>query len=359
MMTTTTQVDTEKVEAFVAQLLGTLTGAATTATIVAGDELGLYEAMARSGPVTPEQLAAATATHERYLREWLAQQAAAGIVDYDPEQRTFLLPPERAAVLADDSSPVAMAGAALLAAVMFRDVDSIVAAFRSGGGVGWGEHDHALYASTERFFQAAYRAGLVDTWIPALDGVADRLTAGARAADVGTGHGAALLLMAQAFPASQFVGFDAHPPSIETARRRAAEAGLSDRVRFEVAGDHDYPAADYDLITFFDALHDFGDPVGAAAYARSALRAEGTLMLVEPFAADDLATNIATNPGAALYYAASTFICTPHSLSQPVATALGAQAGEARLREVLAEAGFRSVRRVADSPLNMVLEARP
>ncbi len=351
--------DMDKVGAFAEQLFGTLTGAATTAMIVAGDELGLYKALAGSGPVTPAQLATATSTHERYIREWLAQQAAAGIVDYDPKEDTFSLPLERAAVLADDNSPAAMAGAALLPAVMFRDLDPIVAAFRSGDGVAWGDHDRALYASTERFFRTAYRANLIEVWIPALDGMADRLAAGARAADIGTGRGAAPLLLAQAYPKSHFVGFDPHLPSIEAARKRAADAGLSDQVHFEVAHGHDYPADGYDLITFFDALHDFGDPVGAAAYARTALAADGTLVLVEPLAADDLAANLATNPGAAFYYAASAFICTPNALSQPGGTALGAQAGEARLREVLAEAGYRSVRRVAESPLNMVLEARP
>lgn len=352
-------VDMDKVGAFAQQILGTMTGAATAAMIAAGDELGLYAAMADGEPITPAELAALTGTHERYVREWLAQQAAAGVVEWDGAREKFRLPPEHAAVLADDNSPAAMAGAALLPKVMFRDMDSILAAFRSGEGVGWGEHDPALYDSTERFFRTAYRSSLVDEWLPALDGVGERLAAGARVADIGTGRGAALMLMAQAFPSSRFVGFDAHSPSVDAARKRAADAGLSDRVRFEVADCRGYPADGYDLITFFDALHDLGDPVGAAAYARAALAPSGTLMLVEPFAADDLTTNLVTNPGAAFYYAASAFICTPNSLAQPVATALGAQAGEARLREVLTEAGYRTVRRVAETPLNMVLEARP
>ena len=354
------ELDMDEVGAFAQQMLGTLTGAATAAMIVAGDELGLYAAMADGEPVTPAELAAATGD-ARAVRAGVAGAAERG-GHRRPRRRatgTFRLPPERAAVLADDDSPAAMAGAALLPAVMFRDMDAIVAAFRSGAGVGWGEHDPALYASTERFFRTAYRVSLVDDWIPALEGVDDRLAAGARVADIGTGRGAALMLMAQAYPTPGSSASTRTPPSIDAARKRAADAGLSDRVRFEVADCHGYPADGYDLITFFDALHDLGDPVGAAAYARTALAPGGALMLVEPFAADDLPANLATNPGAAFYYAASAFICTPNSLSQPVATALGAQAGEARLRDVLGEAGYRTVRRVADTPLNMVLEARP
>lgn len=350
--------DMGKVEAFAGHVASQLVGAMTTAMVVVGDELGLYRAMAEHGPVTPDGLAAASGTHERYVREWLAQQAAIGFVHHDAAAGAFTLPPEHAAVLASDDSPAAMAGAALVPAGLFRRTDRLVEAFRTGAGVPWGEHDAAVFAGTERFFGVGYRTSLVPEWIPALDGVQAALESGARVADVGTGHGAALLLLAAAFPRSRFVGYDSHAASVEMARKRAAEAGLADRVRFETADATGYPPAGYDLICFFDALHDLGDPVGAAAHARLALAAGGTLMLVEPLAFDDLDTNLAHNPFAAMNYGASTFLCVANSLSQPVGLGLGAQAGEARLRDVLAEAGFRHVRRAAESPFNMVLEAR-
>lgn len=352
-------VDSAQVGAFAQQVAGYVTGAVTTAMIVVGDRLGLYRALAASGPVTPAQLAATTGTHERYVREWLAQQAAGGIVDYDAGTGAFSLPPERAAVLADDDSPAAMAGAALLPAGLFRGTERMERAFRTGEGVPWGEQDEVVFEGTERFFRVSYRNSLVTDWLPALDGVVDRLEAGARVADVGTGHGAALLVLTEAFPRSRFVGYDAHPRSVDVARKRAAEAGVADRVRFEVADCHRYPAEGYDLVCFFDTLHDLGDPVGAAAHARHALADDGTLMLVEPVAFDELGTNLADNPLAAMQYAASTFLCVANSLSQPVGLGLGAQAGEARLRDVLAEAGFAQIRRAAENPFNMVLEARP
>ncbi|MDN5860498.1 MAG: methyltransferase domain-containing protein [Pseudonocardia sp.] len=348
--------DMGKVEAFAGQVAGQMTGAVTTAMIVVGDGLGLYAALAGAGPVTPAQLAETTGTHERYLREWLAQQAAVGIVTYDGER--FTLPPEHAAVLASDDSPAAMAGAALMPAGLFRRTDRLVEAFRTGQGVPWGEQDPAIFSGTERFFRAKYRPSLVPEWIPALDGVAAALERGASVADVGTGHGAPLLLLAEAFGRSRFVGYDVHAGSVDVARKRAAEAGLTDRVRFEVAHCHGYPADGYDLICFFDTLHDLGDPVGAAAYARQALAPGGTLMLVEPVAFDDLATNLANNPLAAMQYGASTGLCVANSLSQPVGLGLGAQAGEARLRAVLTEAGFGHVRLAAQSMFNVVLEAR-
>ncbi|MBP2368429.1 class I SAM-dependent methyltransferase [Pseudonocardia parietis] len=351
--------DNDEVGAFAQQLAGQITGAVTTAMVVVGDRLGLYRALAAAGPVTPAQLASDTGTHERYIREWLAQQAAGGIVDHDAESGTFVLPPERAAVLADDDSPAAMAGAALLPAGLFRRTDRIAQAFRTGEGVAWGEQDEIVFEGTERFFRVSYRNSLVAEWLPALDGVTAKLDAGARVADVGTGHGAALIVLAEAFPRSRFVGYDAHPPSVDRARKRAAEAGVADRVRFEVADCRDYPADGYDLVCFFDTLHDLGDPVGAAAHARRALAEDGTLMLVEPVAHDDLGTNLATNPLAAMQYGASTFLCVANSLSQPVGLGLGAQAGEARLRDVLTEAGFTEIRRAAENPFNMVLEARP
>lgn len=356
--------DMDEVATFAQQLAGQITGAVTTAMVVVGDRLGLYRALAASGPVTPARLASDTGTHERYIREWLAQQAAGGIVDHDAETGTFVLPPERAAVLADDDSPASMAGAALLPAGLFRRTDRVAQAFRTGEGVAWGEQDEVVFEGTERFFRVSYRNSLVAEWLPALDGVAAKLDAGARVADVGTGHGAALLILAEAFPRSRFVGYDAHPPSVERARKRAAEAGVAERVRFEVADCRDYPADGYstdgyDLVCFFDTLHDLGDPVGAAAHARRSLADGGTLMLVEPIAHDDLGTNLTDNPLAAMQYGASTFLCVANSLSQPVGLGLGAQAGEARLRDVLAEAGFTEVRRAAENPFNMVLEARP
>lgn len=354
-----TDLDMEKVGAFAGHLVGQVTGAVTTAMVVVGDELGLYGALAASGPVTPAALAKATSTHERYVREWLAQQAAGSVVDYDPEDDTFTLPPEHAAVLATDESPVAMAAAALLPAAMMRGTDKIVQAFRTGNGVAWGDQDAANFEGTERFFRVGYRNSLVSEWIPALDGVAAKLTAGARVADVGTGHGAALIILARAFPESRFVGYDTHRPSLDVARRRAKEAGVADRVRFELADAVGYPTEGYDLVCFFDALHDLGDPVSAAAHARHALAADGTLMLVEPFASDDLATNLVENPYAAMNYGASTFMCVANSLSQPVGLALGSQAGEPRLRAVLAEAAYSRVHRAAETPFNMVLEARP
>lgn len=356
---TTATLDLDKVGAFAQHIGAMLAGGATTAMMVVGDRTGLYAALAAGAPLTSAQLAGATGTAERYVREWLSQQAAVGIVVYDPGEDTFTLPPEHAAVLASDDSPAAMVGAAPLISGMHRRTDQLVEAFRTGAGIPWSEQDPSVFESTERFFRVGYRNSLVAEWIPALTGVHEKLSAGARVVDVGCGHGAPLLLLAQAYPNSQFVGYDVHPPSIETAQQRAAEAGVSDRVRFEVNFAQGYPDREVDVVTFFDAFHDLGDPVGAAAHARRSLAADGTLVLVEPLAGDDLASTLATAPMAALGFAASTFLCTPNSLSQPVGLALGAQAGEARLHELLTAAGFGSVRRAAASDFNMVIEARP
>ncbi|MGC5616201.1 class I SAM-dependent methyltransferase [Georgenia sp. Z1491] len=357
-MMTTTQIEQQDVGAVVQHVAGLAIGAATSAMIVVGDRLGLYGALAGGGAVTPQQLADATGTSERYVREWLAQQAAAGLVVHDATDGTFTLPPASAAVLADDDSPAAMTGMCVQTEGLFRDIDLLVDAFRTGAGIGWGEHSAPTFEGAERSFGAAYRAELLTRWVPALDGVTEALDAGARVADVGTGRGVPVVLLAQAFPRSEFVGYDTHPASIEVARRRAEEAGVADRVRFEVHDCQGYPQDGYDLVTFFDAFHDLGDPVGAAAYARHALVPGGSLVLIEPRAADDLPTNLAGNPVAAFGYAASTFLCTPSSLSQPVGTALGGQAGSARVRGVLDEAGFSDVRHVADSMINMVIQAR-
>ena len=356
---TTATLDYEKVGAFAQQVGGMLAGGATAAMMVVGDRTGLYAALAAGGPLTPAQRAAETGTAERYVREWLAQQAAVGFVGYDPADGTFTLPPEHAAVLASDDSPVSMIGAAPQISGMHRRADQLVEAFRTGSGIPWADQDSATFEGAERFFRVGYRNSLLSEWIPALDGVQEKLQTGAHLIDVGTGHGAPLLLLAEAFPASRFTGYDVHPESVAVATARAEEAGLSDRVRFEVNFCQGYPDRDVDVVTFFDAFHDLGDPVGAAAHARRALAPDGTLVLVEPKAADDLGTTLSTVPMAAIGFAASTFLCTANSLSQPVGRALGALAGEAALREVLAEAGFRRIRRAAENDFNMVLEARP
>ncbi|GAA4283689.1 class I SAM-dependent methyltransferase [Brevibacterium daeguense] len=335
------------------ELLMQATATATTAMILVGDRLGLYQALADAGPVTSSRLAEHAGCSERYVREWLAQQTAAGVLAYDPADETFSLPQVRAAVLTDP----ALVGACMTAGSMFRDLDAVLHAFRSGEGIPWGEHDPMVFAATARFWGGQYRAHLVTEWIPALDGVAEALAAGAKVADVGTGQGAALIILAEAFPRSRFIGFDPHEPSIEAARQQASAAGVADRVAFEVDDSSGYPGRDYDLVTFFDTFHDLGDPVGAAAHALRALAPGGSLLLVEPQAADDLAANL-SNPAAPIGYAASTTMCTANSLSQPVGTALGGQAGERRLRAVLGEAGFGEVRRAADSPFNLVLQAR-
>ncbi|WP_243708409.1 methyltransferase domain-containing protein [Actinomadura sp. GC306] len=358
-MTIESELDMSAVGAFAERIAGVLTGGATAALMVVGDRLGLYRTLAEAGPVTPARLAGLTGTSDRYVREWLAQQAAVGIVRHDPADGTFTLPAEHAAVLATDDSPASMIGAAPMITGLHRRVDEVADAFRTGRGIAWADQDPVIFESTERFFRVGYRNSLLAEWIPALDGVRERLEAGATVADVGCGHGAPLLLLADAFPNSRFFGFDVHGPSIETARARAAEAGVSGRVSFEVRSCQDYPQDGYDLVTFFDSFHDLGDPVGAAAHARAALAPGGTLMLVEPVAGDDLPSTLDRVPTAGLNYAASTFLCTANSLSQPVGMALGALAGEARLRQVLHEAGFGSVRRAAENMFNMVLEARP
>jgi SAM-dependent methyltransferase len=323
------------------------------ALVITGDRLGLFRALRDTGPTTPQDLAKRTGTHERYLREWLSAMAAGGYVSYDAATLEFSLSPEQAAALVDGDLP----GAFLLAQATVKSEPRITEVFRSGNGVGWHEHDPALFEGTERFFRPGYAMNLVSSWIPALDGVQARLEKGGHVADVGCGHGASTILMAKAYPASRFVGFDYHARSIERAREAARREGLGDRVRFEVAGAKDYPGKDYDLVAFFDSLHDMGDPVGAARRVRHSLAAGGAWLLVEPFAHDRLEDNL--NPVGRLYYAASTMLCTPNSLSQEVGAALGAQAGEARLKRVATEGGFTRFRRAAQTPFNLVFEARP
>jgi SAM-dependent methyltransferase len=346
--------DQAKLDAFLGRVVSDIGGAAMWASVLVGDELGLYRAMAGSGFLSVAELAKRTNCNPRLLREWLCAQAAAGYIEASGER--FRLPDEQAIVLADENSPAYVAGGAQVLASLFLDKDKIVAAMRGDGALAWGDHHPCLFRGVERFFRPGYRAHLLAEWLPALEGVVSKLEAGATVADIGCGHGVSTIIMAEAYPKSRFFGFDFHAPSIEAARDHVASSGLADRVTFEVRTAKDYPADGYDLICFFDCLHDLGDPVGAARHAHEALAPDGTVLLVEPFANDRLEDNC--TPVGRLYYAASTFICTPNSLSQEVKLALGAQAGEARLRDVFAEAGFGHFRRVAETPFNLILEAK-
>ena len=350
------QVDQSKLEAFQGKMLGDMGAAVSAALVILGDQLGLYKAMADGGPTTSLKLAAATGTTERYVREWLAAQAASGYVEYDPVKAEFSLTPEQAMVFADEGGPAFMAGGFEVLAAMFRDEPKVAAVFKSGKGLGWHEHDVCLFRGTERFFRPGYNAHLTTEWIPALDGMEGKLKSGARVADVGCGHGASTVLMAKTYPNSKFYGFDYHGPSIERAREAAKEAGVEDRVTFEVASAKDFNGGAYDMIAIFDALHDMGDPVGAAKHIRESLAPDGSWLLVEPFANDDLADNL--NPFGRIFYSASTMICTPASLAQEVGLGLGAQAGEMRLRKVALDAGFTHFRRATETPFNMVFEVR-
>ena len=346
-----------KLHEFVMKSVGEMGAAMNAALIVIGDKLGLYKAMAGAGPMTSGEVAAKTQTSERYVREWLSAQAAGGLVTYDAATGRYTLPPEQAFAMADESSPVFLPGFFQVVAACMKDEPKISEAFRSGKGVGWHEHDSGLFAGTERFFRPNYRAHLVKEWIPALGDTEAKLKAGAKVADVGCGLGTSTILMAQAYPKSTFVGSDYHPKSIEMAREAAEKAGVSDRVKFEVAKAKDYSGKGYQLVAFFDCLHDMGDPEGASRHVLETLAPDGVWMIVEPFAHDKLEDNL--NPIGRVFYAASTMLCTPASLSQEVGLALGAQAGEGRLAEILRAAGFKSVRRAAETPFNIVLEARP
>jgi SAM-dependent methyltransferase len=348
--------DQAKLHEFVMRAVGEMGAAMNAALIVIGDKLGLYKAMSGAGPMTSAELAKKTGTAERYVREWLASQAAGGFITYDAAGGKYTLPPEQALALADETSPVFLPGFFEVVAACVKDEPKITDAFRSGKGMGWHEHDHGLFAGTERFFRPNYRAHLVSEWIPALDGVEVKLRAGAKVADVGCGLGTSTILMAQAYPKSSFVGFDYHDGSIKMAREAAAKAGVGDRVKFEVAKAKDYPGKGFEFVAFFDCLHDMGDPEGAAKHVKESMTPDGTWMIVEPFAHDKLEDNL--NPIGRVYYAASTMLCTPASLSQEVGLALGAQAGEGRLSKILKAAGFSRVRRAAETPFNIVLEAR-
>jgi SAM-dependent methyltransferase len=350
-------IDEAKANAFLGKMIGDIGATLSGALVIIGDRLGLYRALAKYGPMTSEALAEKTGTHERYVREWLANQAASGYLEYDRQTKQFTLPLEHQAELADESSPVLLCGLYQIAQTMFVDEPHITEAFRTGGGFGWHEHDNRLFSATERFFRPGYNAHLVAGWIPSLDGVEAKLQAGAQVADVGCGHGTSTIVMARAYPNSTFVGYDYHDASIAAAREAAARAGVADRVRFEVASAQTFPGSGYDFIACFDCIHDMGDPAGAAAHIRAALKPDGTFMMVEPFANDDLGDNL--NPVGRVYYAASTILCTPASLSQDVGLGLGAQAGEARMRDIFTGAGFSQFRRATETPFNLVFEARP
>jgi 2-polyprenyl-3-methyl-5-hydroxy-6-metoxy-1,4-benzoquinol methylase len=350
-------VDPDKLMEFVFKAVEEVGATLNTALVVIGDRLGLYRALGDSSGLTPSELAGRTGAAERYVREWLNNQAAGGFVAYDADSGRYSLPPEQRSALTDPNSPAYLPGFFQTALGAVIDSPKIEMAMRSGDGFGWHEHVHDVHEGCERFFRTSYNAHLVGEWLPALDGVVEKLESGGLVADVGCGHGASTVLMAKAFPRSRFVGSDYHDGSIETARGRAEQAGVSDRVSFEVQPAAGYSGDGYDLVTMFDCLHDMGDPVGAARHVRSTLAPEGTWMIVEPHAGDRVEENF--NPVGRTYYGFSTLLCTPASLSQEVGLALGAQAGEARLREVLSDGGFSRFERVAETPFNLVFQARP
>ena len=356
MSTTTATIDEAKQEAFMNRAFEDLSAAYGAVMISLGDRLGLYRAMAGAGPLTSSELAERADCAERYVREWLGSQVTAGYVEYDAAAETYELPAEGAAILADPESPTLLAPAWNIPAAMWSDEDKAAHAFRTGEGVPWGDHADRLFGGMGDFYKNAYGASLVPIWLPAMDGVVERLEAGARVADVGCGHGHSTILMAQAFPNSRFHGYDTHAESIEAAREHAEEAGVADRIEFSTASATDYADLSYDLVCFFDAFHDMGDPVGVARHARETLGEGGTVMLVEPNAADDLVDNV--HPIGRLFYSASTVLCTAHATSEGAEDALGAAAGAARFRDVFAEAGFGHWRKADESPFNLILEAR-
>jgi SAM-dependent methyltransferase len=349
-------VNPDRLNAFMGKMLVDVGSAMNASLMLLGDKLGLYKALAAKGPMTSADLAKATGTTERYVREWLSAQAASGYIEYDAKTTKFSMLPEQAMALADEDSPVFLGGVGDIVWAAFLDEPKVADAFKTGKGVGWNRRSECLFCGTARFFRTGYKHHLVQEWLPALDGVIEKLERGAKVADIGCGHGVSTRLMAEAFPKSQFYGFDYHEGSIEAARDQAKRAGLGDRVHFDVHSAKTYPAEGYDLVCFFDCLHDMGDPVGALKHVRESMAPDGTCMLVEPFANDRLEDNL--NPVGRMYYAASTMICTPASLDQEVGLALGAQAGEARLREIAKQAGLSRFRRAAETPFNLILEAR-
>ncbi|MFG1620388.1 methyltransferase domain-containing protein [Kribbella sp. NPDC049227] len=353
----TVAIDSDKLMGFVFRAVDEVGATLNAALVVMGDRLGYYQALADHGPTTPSELAERTSTSERYAREWLNAQAAGGFVEYDPDSGRYTLPPEQAVAMTDPESPAYLPGFFQIALGTVQHTTEMIEAARSGAGIGWHERTSDVHVGCERFFRPSYNANLLTSWLPALDGVVAKLERGATVADIGCGHGASTILMANAFPHSTFVGSDYHQESIETARLRAAEAGLGERVSFEVAPAAGFSGSGYDLVTTFDALHDMGDPVGAARHVREALAPDGTWMLVEPMAGDKVEDNL--NPVGRAYYGFSTLLCTPASLSQPVGLALGTQAGPARIQDVTTAAGFTRFRTVAQTPFNLVFEVRP
>lgn len=348
--------DMDRLQAFLGRFVTDLGAAVHTGMVVIGENLGLYKALAER-PMTAKELAAKTKTDERYLLEWLASQAAGGYITYEDKTNKFSLNAEQAFTLANEDSPAYLPGAFEIALASLAAVPRITDCFRTGAGMGWHEHVDGVFHGCEKFFRPGYAANLVSTWIPSLEGVKEKLERGAKVADVGCGKGASTRLMAKAFPKSHFVGFDYHDKSIEGARESAKREGLGSRIEFKVAKAKDFPGKDYDFVTVFDCLHDMGDPAGAAKHVRQSLAKDGTWMIVEPFANDQMKDNM--NPVGRVYYGFSTLLCTPCSRSQEVALCLGAQAGEARIREIVTEAGFRRFRRAAETPFNIVYEARP
>jgi 2-polyprenyl-3-methyl-5-hydroxy-6-metoxy-1,4-benzoquinol methylase len=360
MSTTTDQpvaVDGDKLMQFVFRAVDEVGATLNAALVVMGDRLGLYRGLAGAGKLSPAELADRTGAAERYVREWLNAQAAGGYVEYDPDSGCYSLPPEQTVALTDPTSPAYLPGFFQIALGSVIDSPKIVEKARSGDGFGWHEHVHDVHEGCERFFRPGYNAHLIPEWLPALDGIVEKLERGALVADVGCGHGASTILMATAFPNSRFVGTDYHAGSIETARQRTIDAGVADRVSFQTEPAASYSGAGYDLVTMFDCLHDMGDPVGAARHVRGTLKPDGVWMIVEPNAGDRIEDNL--NPVGRAYYGFSTLLCTPASLSQEVGLALGAQAGEARIRDVVQAGGFTHFRRAAETPFNLVLEARP
>ncbi len=354
---TSSQVDETALHQVLGQAVTDMGAALNGVLMMIGEELGLWKEMAGAGPLSSDELARRSGVRERYVREWLAAQAASGLVEYDASEGTFELAPEQALALADEDSPAYVLGGYHLISSAYKDRAKIAERLRAGDGIGWHEHDPELFLGAERFFRPGYTAHLVPEWIPALDGVEAKLQAGAKVADVGCGHGVSTILMAQAFPSATVHGFDFHEVSIERARELARSEGAGENAHFDVASAKEFPGEGYDLVCFFDCLHDMGDPVGVLRHVRDALDADGTVMLVEPYAADTLEENL--NPVGRVYYAASTLVCTPSSLDQEVGLGLGAQAGEQRLGQVAREAGFDRFRRATETPFNLVLEARP
>jgi 2-polyprenyl-3-methyl-5-hydroxy-6-metoxy-1,4-benzoquinol methylase len=349
-------IDQHKLDALAGRLLGDLSAGYGGVMVSLGDKLGLYRAMAGSGPLSSHEIARRSGCSERYVREWLNSQVAGGYIDYHPASATYELTPEQAAVLADDTSPVFLPHAWQVVASMWADEPKTLNAFKTGEGVSWGEHSERLFCGVAAFYRNCYSASLVKEWLPTISGITDKLEKGAKVADVGCGHGHSTVLMAQAYPESRFWGFDAHEGSIEIARRVAREAGVAERVSFEVASADEYARHTYDLICFFDCLHDMGRPVDAMRYARTAMAEDGTIMLIEPYAGDRVEDNI--NPVGRLYYAASTTMCCAHAISEHGTHVLGAQAGPRRLDAVLKSAGFGTVRLAAQTPFNLIIEAR-